>query len=153
MTTTTAHLTAILSALDVLTIVNGECAKVQGQGHPGGTCAAALRVFLHTYAGGLCVVCEVATDLDAPRTDPCQAQAGHIVSAGKGRNGYVPGNLVNLCNSCNQAQGNKDLRPYLPLMRLDLIPLAFPTGWRNAVSVARIPEARRNERIAKGFDF
>lgn len=76
----------------------------------GGSRIAALRHYLHTFAGGYCVVCGLPTRLDAARGASDYAEIGHLLPASTdadsfSRQGFVPGNVANMCHACNSAAG------------------------------------------------
>ena len=107
-----------------------------------------LFAFLIDYSGGLCAFCGDDAGSDW--------QACHIVSGGKGRRGYVPGNLAAGCADCNDADREQGAIVVLStIMRADLIPTAWPTNTElRAMGKARkaAAEARRQaKREARGM--
>lgn len=146
--TQTATLTATLSALTIDPATGG----VSIGSRPSGSALRALLTFLYEYANGACTICREATDLDAGKGAADGACIGHIAPAGTKRYGYVAGNLMLLCNACNQAAGKRDLRDYFPMLAINSIPTSFPTGWREG-NGKDMTGMRRNERKAFGFDF
>jgi hypothetical protein len=113
------------------TIVNGTVRATGGD--PGGTARAGIRLFLHKYAGGACVVCGQATRLDAPNGAEDRAEAGHLLPGhGGSKTGWQEGNLANVCRICNEQMSDRDCTPYVSAFALPhLIPATWPQGWRN----------------------
>lgn len=95
----------------------------------GGSRVAALRTYLHTYAGGRCVVCGQPTRLDAARGASDYAEIGHLLPAStdadsSSRQGFVPGNVANMCHACNSAAGAYAFNAWDVLA--ELVPMEWP---------------------------
>ena len=93
---------------------------------PSGTVIKGLRIYLHTFACGACVVCGQATRLDAAPSDGDRAEVGHLLADTCGGT-YGAGNVAIMCRACNEAAGDVDLRPFVPMFaRPGSIPTAIP---------------------------
>jgi hypothetical protein len=88
---------------------------------PSSDIRSGLFAFLADYAGGTCAFCGDSLGEGW--------QACHIVSGGKGRRGYLPGNLAAGCADCNDADRDAgEVVALATIMRPDLVPSAWPTN-------------------------
>lgn len=77
-----------------------------------------LFAFLKDYANGICAFCGQADE---------NGEACHIVSGGKNRRGYVPGNLGYGCRACNEIDAEYgEIVSFESIRRPDLIPTEWP---------------------------
>lgn len=122
----------------------------------GGSRVTALGVYLHTYAHGLCVVCEQSTRLDAPASSSDRAEIGHLIPASHfgvsgARSGFVPGNVGNFCRACNRAAG--DYTFGATDVRADLVPITWPTLRKIVATHDDHAESARTARARRGLPF
>lgn len=86
-----------------------------------------LRHFLWNYADGKCVFC-------ANPIGTIEAmEMCHIVSAGDGRRGYLPGNIAAGCTRCNQTHAFLEL-DVIPISEI-LLPESVPMEWPSTVEL------------------
>lgn len=124
---------------------------------PSGNIRSALRVYLHTFANGLCVICGEMTDLNASSKSPNAANIGHIKGAEIGGK-YIGGNVANQCRDCNQAaqsNGIADLTPFIPFfVYAEGIPASIPgSSALIASKVIIVDDARAIARKNAGLPF
>lgn len=124
----------------------------------GGSTIKNLRAYLHTYSGGLCVVCEQETILAQGEDD--SAEIGHIIPAStygssSARAGYLPGNVAVMCKCCNSSAKDFPFHLHLESIRADLIPTEWPTDIGQKKYIPRSEHSRNAWEIrkAKGFPF
>jgi len=118
----------------------------------GGTRGAALRAFLHAYAGGKCAVCESDTTMEQGKRN--SAQIGHIIPAtafGVARAGFVPGNVVNLCRACNDSIGDTDMSMHLDKWTVAYVPLTWSLKPVKSGRVGEHDDKARAARLARGW--
>lgn len=118
-----------------------------GGSRPESDVRTGIMVFLADYAGGTCAFCGDA----APESEVC-----HIVSGGRGRKGWVPGNLAHGCLECNDIDGeNGEIIALETILRPDLIPTEWPsTKDLRAMGIAAKNakrEAREIKRVKRGM--
>jgi len=122
----------------------------------GGSRINALRIFLHTYAGGACVVCGLPTLLDCARSASNYAEVGHLLpasgnNASAAREGFTPGNVANFCHACNAAAG--DYAFSASDVDATRVPLEWPTLRKVNASDDGHAQAARAARAARGLPF
>lgn len=124
----------------------------------GGSTLKNLRAFLHTYANGLCVVCEQETIL--AQGEDRSAEIAHIIPASTycasaTRSGYLPGNVAIMCKSCNSAAADFPFHLHLEMIRDDLIPTEWPKDIGQKKYIPRSDHSRIawETRKSKGFPF
>lgn len=152
MTTDATYLQSVLDSLDPETLQR--CTRDR----MGGSMAKAMREYLHTFAGGLCVVCELPTDLNAARSAGNYAEIGHLIAAStyglsSARGGFVPGNLANMCHSCNAAAGAADYSFKASDVRADLVPVFWPVLAQSRKTTDSHVANAAARRAARGLPF
>jgi hypothetical protein len=99
----------------------------------GGTDSALLATFLHEYADGKCCSCGQDTVRGGALNGENTSQVGHLLAAtfhgmpSKVRAGRIPGNLANMCFTCNNDAALIDKSFSADDVIPELVPLIWPT--------------------------
>lgn len=124
-----------------LALIDWKWANTRTKDTLGGSHKRILKAWMHATYGGLCILCETPTTLDASSTYADNyAHLGHLVSAyevqtlagesdtpGKNpKGGYVEGNLAIQCRKCNRANGHQTI-PMHAIRRPQDVPLTWPS--------------------------